>query len=205
LGYAERLPFSSTLELWIADALPRFQGGVFARLGMCSFTTPQRGPQRLTAAWQVLRQLAHPGERALSMAFRRRFASDPVWLFLHTWRDIPPWTELRLFFRERQLVGATQMHSRLVFPELAPRARKIGAAIDKAAAMIAQLLHLPQVVVDIRLTHDDPGFELVELSPFFPATGPGLFSWTAGGDFDHTFRYRQADGQPGQLLLGQCK
>jgi hypothetical protein len=101
LGCVCRQSFSNALERWIANALPRFQCGVFARLGMCSFTTPQRGPQRLTAAWQVLRQLAHPGERAVSMAFRRRFASEPVWLFLRAWRDIPPWTELRLFFRDR--------------------------------------------------------------------------------------------------------
>jgi hypothetical protein len=201
LGCVYPQSFSSTLEQWIADVLPRFQCGVFARLGMYSFTTPQRGPRRLTAAWQVLRQLAHPGERAASMAFRRRFAPEPVWLFLRAWRDIPPWTELRLFFRDRQLVGVTQLHSRRAFPELMSRAYETGAVIHKATAMIVDVLHLPHVVVDIRLTHDDLGFGLVELNPSFRATGPGLFSWIAGGDFDRNFRYRRADGQPNHLPL----
>ena len=118
--------------------------------------TPQENVERLvTESRSQLRQLAHPGERAASMAFRRLFAPDPVWLFLRAWRDIPPWTELRLFFRERQLVGATQLHTRHVFPELVSCAHEAGAVIHKATEMIVDVLHLPHVVVDIRLTHDE--------------------------------------------------
>lgn len=198
-GHVCRQPFSCALEQWIIDTLPRFQCGAFARLGMCSFTTSRQGPRRLTATWQVLRQLAHPGERAATMAFRRRFAPEPVWLFLRAWCDISPWTELRLFFRNRKLIGATQLHARHVFPELASYADEAGAVILKAATMIGDVLHLPNVVADIRLTRDDIGFELVELNPFFSATGPGLFSWTVEGDFDRTFRFRQSNGQTSRL------
>lgn len=201
VGVECRKSFSQALKAWIGNALPRFSCGAFARLGMCSFTTRKRPPRRLTAAWQAYRQLAHPGERAASMALRRTFASEPVWLFLRAWRDIPPWTELRLFFRDRQLMGATQLHTQYFYSQLAAAASDTVVVLREAEAKIAEQLHLPRVVVDIRLTLEDAHFELVELNPFFPLTGPGLFNWTDGGDFDRTFRYRRADGVTVRLPL----
>lgn len=126
--------------------------------------------------------------RALLTAVSARRGST---LHLVDWRDILPWGEFRLFIRGHQLVGASQYNRDKAFPELAAVKSALHPAIRAFAEVLGHALHMPDVVADIHLSPDARGglkTELIELNPFSPLTGPCLFTWHRGGDFDGSIR-----------------
>jgi hypothetical protein len=196
VGATGRLAFSAILRRSLDEAVAAFSEGVFLRLGACSFVTARHGPTRVRTGEEALRVLMHPGLRAAAMACRCRLGRRPVVLFVRAWRDIPPWSEFRLFFRGRVLVGATQYHHRLSFDKIAPYVDAIVGALGRIVEPLAAALPTEDAVADVQLVTTAAGFEavLIETNPFLPTTGPGLFTWADGTDFDGTLRFRRPDG-----------
>lgn len=192
IGADHRWDFSPALLNWVQTNLAAFPAGVFPRLNACSFVQPERGPLRLENAEQILKTLYHPGERAASLAFRIHRSRYDLYLCLRAWQDIPPWSEYRMFIKERRVIGVSQYHHRLVFPQITERRHQIQVHLETATATLLGLIHLATVVADIQIT--DTGWNLIELNPFSPDTGPALFTWNNGGDFDETLRFRTHAG-----------
>lgn len=203
VGAVRRPRFSDALRSWLDEATRAFPEGTFLRLGSCSFVTSVRGPVRVGDSAAAFRVLAHPGPRVARMALRTLRGGRPLWLFARAWRNIPPWSEFRLFFKARTLVAATQYHSRLDFAGLADRAVAVRDSLRRFAEPLAAALPREDCVADVHLRPAADGFVagLIEINPFLPVTGSGLFDWEGGGDFDGTLRVRRADHTVASVLL----
>ena len=92
---------------------------------------------------------------------------------------IPPWAEFRCFVYERQLTAATQYVSHLFFPdELVAHEQDLSRQLQIFAARV--ISKLPEkafrsFILDAALW--DSHEWLIELNPFGPLTGAGLFDW----------------------------
>lgn len=198
---------SDALLRWVARALTRFPEGVFLRLGGRSFVHEGRAPARIRSIEDALLLLRDPGYRASRMAWRCLLAGRPVWLFARAWIDLAPAEEIRLFFVDRALAGASQYHHQRILPELERDARDVARAVSAFAAELAAHLHLPDVVADVAISPRARGrpARLIELNPFMPITGGGLFDTCDRGAFDGTFRVRSADGSIARIALPHAR
>lgn len=132
---------------------------------------------------------------ALALYIRDSIEKDyPVSCHLYADETPPPWSEFRLFIRDRKLVGASQYRAQEAFPEVAELSEKIGAALMRFGSLLIAGLHLNDAVADVQI--EDQGGEaigtvLIDLYPFDSRTDPCLFNWRDGGDFDGSFRFRK--------------
>nr|WP_255569827.1 cell division cycle 123 family protein [Actibacterium sp. 188UL27-1] len=120
-------------------------------------------------------------------------SGDPVVLHLRDWRDLAPWSEFRMFIKDRRFSGVSQYHHRDLFPALARNYAPLAQVLADFADQVLAVLHIDDVVVDLAVHETSPGdfkTELIELNPFDKRTDPCLFSWDREGDFDQTFRIR---------------
>lgn len=196
IGCDWRLRFSESLSQWIDDTVATFPGGAFARLGACSFVTADRGPRRMCTGEQVVKLMMHPGVRAASLAYRCFRANQPVALCIREWRDIPAWSEFRIFIKGGNVLGISQYHWRCAFPQIEDSVETIIDLVHQASVRIAAATHIENVIADIFLVglDADPSWFLTELNPYWTSSGSCLFTWKDGGDFDGTLRYRTAGG-----------
>jgi hypothetical protein len=190
----------------LVERLPGlFQSGfnpAFARLCPCSFKQGLWPCPPLVSPAQLVRRLQHPGERAADMAYRCLQADCQVSLTLKPWYDFAPEQEFRLFFRDRRLAGASQYHpgaqSRLQHAELA----ELAARIADFARHIADALHIADAVADIVVfapVEHEP--LLLELNPWHPFTGTGLFDPTRPDPFERTLLVRTSARRTVELAL----
>lgn len=195
-GCDSRLRFSEPLSRWIEETVAIFPGGAFARLGVCSFVTVERGPRRMCTGEQVVKLMMHPGIRAASLAYRCFRANQPVTLCIREWRDIPAWSEFRIFIEGGNVLGISQYHWRCAFPQIEDRVATIVDLVHQASVRIVAATHIESVIADIFVARldADPTWVLIELNPYWSTSGSCLFTWKDGGDFDGTFRYRTANG-----------
>jgi hypothetical protein len=196
IGCDSRLRFSEPLSRWIDETVATFPGGTFARLGVCSFVTAERGPKRICTGEQVVKLMMHPGVRAASLAYRCFRANQPVALCIREWRDIAARSEFRIFIKGGNVLGISQYHWRCTFPEIQERVETIIDLAKQAFVRIAAALHIQSVIADIFIfgLDEDPSWVLAELNPYWTTSSSCLFTWNDGGDLDGTFRYRAANG-----------
>lgn len=190
-GEVTRRKLSSDFLVALNAAIAKAPGAVFPRLGYCSWkvSSPCALPAR--TAQHILETITRPDARVARALLMAVSAQSSVALHLVDWREIPAWSEFRLFIRDRRLIGASQYHCQRAFPELAAVGSTIHIEIRRFAEALGGTLHMTNVVADISLKPDKNGglkAELIELNPFSPLTGPGLFTWDRGGDFDGSIR-----------------
>jgi hypothetical protein len=174
----------------LAGALPRFAAtGAHMRLGLCSFKT---GPGRLLpifTADQAATTLHMRNRRVAIIAAQMLTEGRDGLLYLRPYREFPRWTEFRLFIRNRAIVGISQYHLDRRYPEILNHAEAIRQALAAFNHRLLPALHQDTIVADVAV---DPAGQalplLIELNPFVARTGPGLFSWAGGGNFDGSFR-----------------
>lgn len=186
-----RLELSHTFLEALDAAIAKAPGAVYPRLGYCSWkaSSPCTLPAR--TARQVLGTITRPDARVARALLSAVSARSGLALHLVEWRDIAPWSEFRLFIRDRRLVGASQYYCDREFPELSLAGTALHAAIPAFAEALGRTLHMADVVADIYLAPDGRNgleAELIELNPFSPLTSPCLFTWHRGGDFDGSIR-----------------
>jgi hypothetical protein len=179
--------FLDELDATMAQA----PGAVYPRLGYCSWkaSSPCALPAR--TAQQILGTITRPDTRVVRALLAAVSARSALALHLVDWRDIAPWSEFRLFIRDRRLIGASQYYCDRAFPEILLAGSALHVVIPAFAEALGRVLHMTDVVADIYLSPDDRHglrAELIELNPFSPLTSPCLFTWHRGGDFDGSIR-----------------
>lgn len=186
----------------IDGALERFPAGAFVRLGSRSGKDSFAGEPRLsrvTSRQGALAMLTEGSERIaadLDLALRHRY---PPHVFVREWVPIERWAELRCFVQGRRLVGVSQYDPGLgPLPELIENEAEIAACVQDLFDDARELLPLDDIVLDLFLERSSDGFtaRLLELNPFSPSTGAGLFRWdlslAGASDFDGSFRFRRS-------------
>lgn len=203
IGCGRRLQFSDSLLSWINESIKEYPNGVFARLGSCSFVTEARLPNPAFTTEHVVKLLMHPGERAAMLSYRCHIARQPISLCIRDWQDFPPWSEFRMFIKNKKLVGISQYHWRRCYPEIHENIDQIVRITRNTAIPLLESIHLDSVVADIYINCSDSNksWTLIELNPFLEYTDACLFSWQNGGDFDNTFRYKNDEDQVIRLAL----
>jgi hypothetical protein len=189
-------PPSAGLREAIEACLPAFAHGIFPRLGTCSFKRPGIVARPLETAGVVLREITAANERtaaALRNAIREGY---PQSLFLREWRDIPAWSEFRVFIRNRRIVGISQYHHRPAFPEIPRNLVSIGFALADGVGQLLSATSMANMTADFFLLGEGSREAvLIEINPFDRSADACLFSWEAGGDFDARLRYREPSGR----------
>lgn len=191
LGVDGRLSFSGEFRAALATALREFPTGVFLRTGSASFKSEELLLRPIFTVELALKRLMFPNPRVARLASLCLRHHRPVALFVREWHDLPPHSEIRLFFSGRRLVAASQYHYRDLFPEMALTAPRLAATLASASVRIAAALPLEHLVVDVAVTLGPASQEVVviETNPFGPATHAGLFVWREIGRVSPAFRY----------------
>ena len=187
----------------LTEAVDAFGPRAFVRANLASFKDPGVPPTPLRSVGQIEALISRPNPRAAALLRRAVEGRLGASLFVSTWHDVPPWAEARLFLYQGQLIGASQYHYTRTFPEIAPRAGEIAAALRRLADALLPVLAMPSVVADAFVEPGPAGLEarLIELNPFDFATDPCLYRWSGGGDFDFSYRYRGVGGTTGTEIL----
>ena len=126
---------------------------------------------------------------------------ETVALFLSPSQNLPPWSEFRLFIRDRRVIGVSQYHHQDAYPEIQENLAAIKASMIPFSEELIAALHIDTVAADVFVEPQaDCDFKttLIELNPFIQRTDPCLYSWRNGGDFDGGIRYRTARYNPYQ-------
>jgi hypothetical protein len=194
-------PFSPPIEPLLQrldDALQRFSGGAFVRLGSRSgkdSVYARTHGMRVTTSEEAVRLLTQGSARvAFDLQLARRHSYTPH-LFARQWLDIHPSAEFRCFMKQRRLVGISQYDCKNHghFPEIARNAAAIRDAICSFFPRLAESSHLDDVVFDVFISDFDSitGLQvrLLELNPFHPKTDACLFSWAKPAGFDGSLRF----------------
>ncbi len=210
-GFAEALlldtpvAISTGLSQQIEAALDRFRDGVFLRTGATSFKSSLLPVTPAKTVKRAMDILSLPNRRSAAFLADSLVNGYDLNLFAFPWHDIPPWSEFRIFIRDRRVIGVSQYHHQLSFPEIPANERAIKASLSDFCGDLLDALHMDTVVADAFVARREDGrfrATLIELNPFIQRTDPCLFSWKNGGDFDGGFRYREASDQPQALRIG---
>ena len=179
----------------LENSLGRFPEGVFLRTGASSFKSdlsPILGGNTLT---RLLDILSLPCKRATTFIADSLVNEYDLNLYAFPWRDILPWSEFRLFIRDRKVIGVSQYHHQEAYPEIQDNLDAIKASLLPFSRQLIEALHMDTVVADVFVERQEDGrfkTTLIELNPFIQRTDPCLFTWKNGGDFDGGFRYRKS-------------
>lgn len=192
---------SDELQADIENALLKTPEGVMPRIGYCSWKASLIEKRPARTLRDVLQILTTDDPRVGNALSVQVGSGDPVVLHLRAWRDIPDWSEMRMFFKGGRYLGASQYAYRRRFSEVVQYAQQIEDTLQLAATRLLQLLHVDDVVADIALRPKDgkdPGSGvsplLIELNPYGALSDACLFTWDKGGDFDGRFRYTRHHG-----------
>ncbi len=196
-GFMRNLPdpcpadFSNVFKSDLAVVMPHYPMGGHLRLDLCSLKTTAGSPRAVgvNGALWLLRQ---PNPRVSGLIKRGLTDGADLSLFVFPWLPIPKWAELRIFIRDRGVIGVSQYHAGGTFPELARHEHAIKMALQGFLAAALPRLPLADVALDVFAEPLADGFRirLVELNPLVQRTDACLFSWANGGDFDGSFRFR---------------
>ena len=202
---ARRFSFSDEFRSDLDTVLSQYPDGAHLRLNLCSF---KRGPQapRIHDAAGFEAVLARQNYRVYSVLKATVDRELDIQLFAFPWRDIPPWSEFRIFIRDRRVIGISQYHHQTSFPEISAGERAIKASLSDFCRDLLDALHLGSVVADVfveRQENDRFRTTLIELNPFIQRTDPCLYTWKNGGDFDGGFRYREPRDLPRAVQFGR--
>lgn len=180
----ENESIESTFEKAIADldqANPNYLNSKMIRL-----TEAQMQLLQCQNAKEVLNLLLS-SERVfedLSLALEcKEFNADDQWLtsiIVRQWQpDLREDMEFRLFVYEGQINAITQYNPYCVYPSLANKtSEELNTLSNKMvtfAKQIHPLIEQKSYILDIAIINGEP--KVIELNPFDPSTGPGLFSW----------------------------
>ncbi len=196
-GYSSGNYFSERFLRNIDDALEKHPL-VAPRIGFCSWKS-LRIP--ILASYQsrgVLYTICSENERVARAIAAHLSSETALFLHLRKWHDIPPWSEFRVFIRDRRVIGISQYHHQSGFPEISASERAIKASLSDFFRDLIDALHMDTVVADVFVERQEDGrfkTTLIELNPFIQRTDPCLYTWKNGGDFDGGFRYREAQDQ----------
>lgn len=181
------------------EKLAVFPEGGHARLGGCSFKKPgffQKGPAY--TGQDLAPYILQENPRVASLLASSLEDRFDVGLFIRPWRDMPRWSEFRLFMRNRGFVGASQYFHTDVYPQIEPNAQHIAAALIKFAGSFLEVSHLDDAIVDVFVENDPvAGWRaiLLDINPLISRADPCLFTWHNDGDFDRGLRFRRHDRQ----------
>lgn len=204
-GYSAGNYFSENFLKDIESALEK-NPLVAPRIGFCSWKSPRIPVLASYKSRGVLYTICSENER-VARAIAAHLSSE-IALFLHLrkWRDIPPWSEFRVFIRDRRVIGISQYHHQSGFPEISANERAIKTSLSDFCRDLLDALHMDTVVADVfveRQENDRFRTMLIELNPFIQRTDPCLYTWKNGGDFDGGFRYREARDLPQAVQFGR--
>lgn len=172
---------------------------VAPRIGFCSWKSP-RIP--ILASYQsrgVLFTICSENERVARAIVAHLSSGTALFLHLRKWRDIPPWSEFRIFIRDRRVIGISQYHHQTGFPEIVANQAAIKTSLSSFCHDLIDALHVDTVVADVFVDRQEDGrfsATLIELNPFIQRTDPCLYTWKNGGDFDGGIRYRKPQERP---------
>lgn len=109
-------------------------------------------------------------------------------IVIRPWLEIEPWRELRAFIRGRRLVGLSQRHAGLRLRGLVDRVDALESAAQTLCRELVDRWPLDDLVVDLVADPDGARARVVDLHPWLPWSGAGLFSW--GEDTFETYAFR---------------
>lgn len=194
-------PDLTNLRLCVECAVRKFPAGCMIRLGSRSPKDSWlwfKGPKIVPGDGDPLRFVLDASERMyddLRMAQENGYQPH---LFVRQWVNIPPWTELRCFMRDRQLVGISQYSYHFVYPEIAVNESTMRWAVEVffdqhflSACPLRNVVFDVWPIIKRRGRETEVEVKLLEINPFFEMTDPCLFDWRNGGDFDGSFRFRK--------------
>ena len=185
--------FSDEFLADIQTATANFPSGVMPRLGYCSWKYSTLVNEPATTITDVLKIISRDDPRIGGFLARELIDEHEVFLYLREWRNIPPWSEFRLFIRDGKVVGVSQYHHQEAYPEIQENLEAIKVSLLHFFPQLIEALHMDTVVADVFVEQQVDGCfkaTLIELNPFTPRTDPCLYSWRNGGDFDGGIRYR---------------
>lgn len=197
----ETLSVVSQLEGKLTNYINRFPRGALVKLG-------SRSPKD---SWIGHKEgfCCHDGHKVIKLFNDSERINDDLLAARHygylphvvvrEWIEMPAWAEFRGFIKDRKLVGLSQYNylDRKAYPEIIENADSIQWAIQRKAEHIADLLPLPDIVVDffykVRICGNERLNEvvLIELNPFDFWTDPCLFNWNRDSFNFFEFRYFQ--------------
>ncbi len=195
---------SDTLGLsddFISDfdaVLSAHPAGAHIRFDLCSLKLGSTSPRIFTTS-AFLASVSRGRERISSTLSSAAIEKKDAHLFIFPWHNIPPWSEFRLFIRDRKVVGVSQYHHQKAYPEIQENLEAIKASLIPFSRRLIDALHMDTVVADVFVEQQaDDSFKttLIELNPFIQRTNPCLYSWQNGGDFDGDIRYRKLRYNP---------
>ena len=180
------------------EAVPTIDAGFVVRLG-------SRAPKdtdlwkatagRIFTTSQIMRMLTGGSVRLAWDLKRSLSAGFETCLHLRVWRNIPPWSELRLFFKNRHLIAASQYDSndRTAGDQLWNCHSTVIPALGVFEERFGSVSPLADVVADVWFDTESQEVELIDLNPFHPFTDASFYSWVAL-DWDGALRLFR-DGQ----------
>ena len=190
--------FSDDFIADIETVLQMYSMGAHIRFDLCSLKIGNH-PPKIQISKDFFDVLRRGNMRVASSLSLYMQAKQDSHLFIFPWHDILPWSEFRMFIRDRRLVGVSQYHHHAAYPEIEEHVTPIKAALKAFSRDLIDVLHMDSVVADVFVAqHDGRDFKttLIELNPFLWRTDPCLYSWKSGGDFDGGFRYRKIRYNP---------
>ncbi len=195
----EMQPLSREFYAKADEKIAVFESGAHARLGGCSFKQPGRFQTKpIFSGRDLAPHVLHENARVAGLVASSLQDNFDVSLFFRPWREIPRWTEFRLFMSNRRFVGASQYFHAHAFPEIEYNAKRIAAAlIDFTIAFVA-VSHLNDAIVDVFLEPNGGGSwraVLLDMNPLIWRADACLFRWQNNGDFDRGLRFRGSDGR----------
>jgi hypothetical protein len=154
---------------------------VFPRLSFCSWQSAKLRGKPCTNVGDILAIICQKDDRIDSYMTAARAQYTPIWLHLIEWRDLAGFDEVRLFFRNRYLVGASSYHEDANHPISESRALEMVRKIKNFSVQICCHLPLENIIVDCLIPKECSALpELLELNPFGPISSAGHFSWDEG-------------------------
>lgn len=166
-----------SLESKIENALLS-SSSVFPRLSFCSWRSSKEHGRPCTSLSEVLFCICQHDDRIDSYLTAARTQYSTIWLHLVEWRKLAEYDEVRLFIRNRKLIGASAYNENKNSPISELRAMHICRSVKAFSETV--IVHLPQdsVIVDCLIPKsNDITTEVLELNPFGTISSAGHFSW----------------------------
>ena len=126
----------------INKGLAQFPEGIMPRIGYCSWKASLLENRPAVTQNDVLQILTTDDPRVGNALSVQVSSGDPVYLHLRAWRQIPDWSEIRLFFRGGRFLGASQYAYRTRHQQISSNAKQIEDLVATTAVGLLGHLHL---------------------------------------------------------------
>lgn len=180
---------SDTFTTLAKQALANMPAGAFPKLGYCSWKGTGAGLVPVYDYHCLITAIKHPDPRIDRALLAGLMSNNDITLHLIEWRDIPEYSEFRLFFRSGEFVGASQYHKNIQYDWLTENESQVKDAITRFIPKLNSAMHIENAAADVFVFEEDNGLnaELIEINPFSIHTDTCLFDWHAN-DFDASIR-----------------